>query len=160
MTRLSLCALLLLCPAVASAWPGVVLSVHDGDTVTIAPAGDAGCPMRIRLYGIDAPELEQDGGIASRDHLHGLLPQGAAVEVIPKGEDRYGRTVALIARDGHVVNSGMVADGQAWVFTKYCRDAMCKRWHEAQKDAARRKTGIWKARRPVAPWKWRHQKTG
>lgn len=63
-------------PLPAHAWPGTVLDVHDGDTVTVAPMGDVRVPMQLRLYGIDAPELEQKGGPQSRDHLLSLVRPG------------------------------------------------------------------------------------
>ena len=46
-------------PFSAHAWSATVLDVHDGDTVTVAPMGDVRVPIKLRLYGIDAPELEQ-----------------------------------------------------------------------------------------------------
>ena len=49
-------------PLPAYAWPGTVLDVHDGDRMIVAPMGDVRTPLKIRLYGIDAPELEQKGG--------------------------------------------------------------------------------------------------
>jgi len=43
---------------------GTVTSVHDGDTITLNT--DSGA-KKIRLAGIDAPEIKQPYGIASRD---------------------------------------------------------------------------------------------
>lgn len=63
-------------PLPAYAWPGTVLDVHDGDTMTVAPMGDVRTPLKIRLYGIDAPELEQKGGPQSREHLRSLVQPG------------------------------------------------------------------------------------
>ena len=62
MLRISLLIVALTFPLPAYAWPGTVLDVHDGDTMTVAPMGDVRTPLKIRLYGIDAPELEQKGG--------------------------------------------------------------------------------------------------
>ena len=86
-------------PLPAYAWPGTMLDVHDGDTMTVAPMGDVRVPINIRLYGIDAPELEQRGGPQSRDHLRALVQTGQGVEVIKMSTDKYGRTVALVATD-------------------------------------------------------------
>lgn len=147
--------LCLLWPAMAGAWPAQVMRVHDGDTVLVAPTYDTTSPMRLRLYGIDAPELRQPGGKASKAALKTLLPAGAAIEVIPRGEGKYGRSVALISHDGRIVNGLMVESGHAWVYAKYCRDALCRQWNRAQKEAARQRLGLWAGEKPVAPWQWR-----
>lgn len=76
MLRISLLIVALAFPLPAYAWPGTVLDVHDGDTMTVAPMGDVRTPLKIRLYGIDAPELEQKGGPQSRDHLLSLVRPG------------------------------------------------------------------------------------
>ena len=78
-------------PFSAHAWSATVLDVHDGDTVTVAPMGDVRVPIKLRLYGIDAPELEQKGGPQSRDHLLSLVRPGQGVEVIKMSTDKYGR---------------------------------------------------------------------
>ena len=44
---------------------GKVVSVHDGDTVT--GRTDDGQTLKVRLQGIDAPELKQPFGSSSRD---------------------------------------------------------------------------------------------
>ena len=67
-------------PFSAHAWSATVLDVHDGDTVTVAPMGDVRVPIKLRLYGIDAPELEQKGGPQSRDHLLSLVRPGQGVQ--------------------------------------------------------------------------------
>ena len=54
-------------PLPAYAWPGTVLDVHDGDTMTVAPMGDVRVPIKLRLYGIDAPEAVKEmplGGVS------------------------------------------------------------------------------------------------
>ena len=61
MLRILLLIVALAFPLPAYAWPGTLLDVHDGDTMTVAPMGDVRTPLKIRLYGIDAPELEQKG---------------------------------------------------------------------------------------------------
>ncbi|MFP5223051.1 MAG: thermonuclease family protein [Acidobacteriota bacterium] len=132
--------------AQAWAYTALVEHVHDGDTVTV----DA---TRVRLYGIDAPELAQAGGKASRDYLSSLV-EGARVEVIPKDIDAYGRTVAVLRLpDGRDVNALMVAGGQAWVYKHYCHNCYALELSEA---VARFKgLGLWSGKRPVPPWVWR-----
>lgn len=154
---LPLVFVLLLSPSLAHAWPGAVMSIQDGDTLTVAPAGDTDCPVSVRLYGIDAPETQQAHGESATIALAELLPGGAMVEVIPMDTDKYGRVVALVAHAGKVVNGAMVAAGHAWVYAKYCRAAMCSGWYAAQKKAVAAKAGLWAGDAPQAPWVWRRK---
>lgn len=83
------------------------IHVHDGDTIGRGPD-------RIRLWGIDAPELKASGGIASRDFLRRMI-SGRALSCDMIERDRYGRRVMRCAlpngtdiackllRSGHVV---------------------------------------------------------
>ena len=76
-------------------YPGVVDRVHDGDTIYIRL--DAGFDLtiyaRVRVYGINAPELDSDAGKQARDYAEQLLPAGAAVQVVSHGWDKYGGRV-------------------------------------------------------------------
>lgn len=62
---------------------GIVLSNHDGDTVTIlCDCGLDETPIReARIYGIQAPELHEPGGPEARDALSGMIPYGTLVRV-------------------------------------------------------------------------------
>ena len=77
---------------VAWAWPGVATHVSDGDTVWVQPE-QGGEAQKIRLLGIDAPEICQAWGPQSRDALQGLL-QGQTVDVKGRNRDTYGRLLA------------------------------------------------------------------
>ena len=154
MLRISLLIVALAFPLPAYAWPGTVLDVHDGDTMTVAPRGDVRVPIKIRLYGIDAPELEQKGGPQSRDHLLALVQPGQNVEVIPMSVDQYSRTVALIATD-RVLNADMLEAGQAWAYPQYCKAAFCKDWQKLEREAKAARLGLWSRKKPTPPWKWR-----
>jgi len=72
---------------------GKVVSVHDGDTVTVRT--DDGQTLKVRLQGIDAPELRQPFGSRSRDELSALV-KGKPVTLIEHGRDKYGRTLANV----------------------------------------------------------------
>src|SRR3546814_16497667 len=74
-----------------------VLWVHDGDTLGVSCG--SGKPVKIRVADIDAPELEQAYGLASRDALASRV-QGQHVILHPRARDRYGRTVATIEQIG------------------------------------------------------------
>ena len=130
----------------AWAFNGTVSGVRDGDTVTVSG-------KRVRLFGIDAPELSQPGGEDARDFLASHA-QGRTVRVEKKDRDDYGRVVGVVLLpDGTELNALMVKSGHAWVYTKYCRD--CYGLQLAQAFAKARKLGLWAGERPVPPWKWR-----
>jgi endonuclease YncB( thermonuclease family) len=102
------------------AWPGVVTHVSDGDTLWVQPV-HGGEAQKIRLLGIDAPEICQTWGPQARDALHALL-QGQTVEVQGHHRDSYGRTLAQLTRQGHDVGAWMVMQGHAWSY-RYKRQA-------------------------------------
>ncbi len=157
MKKIVMAACLWLCgAATALAWTGTVQNVHDGDTVNIAPGGDEENLVAVRLYGLDAPELDQAGGVESGQYLHALLPQGAEVEIIPYGVDAYGRALGLIVRNARTVNATMLAAGQAWLYERYCKASFCRKWKKLQQEARDEKKGLWNGE-AVPPWEWRRK---
>ena len=142
----------------ALAWEGMVRAVHDGDTVTLAPGGACNSSLSIRLYGIDAPELGQAGGPESREALARILPPESLVEVVPLGQDRYNRVVALLIRKGKNVNARMLESGHAWLFKRYCRAKFCREWARMEKSARSARRGLWADEAAVPPWQWRKQR--
>lgn len=153
-TRRRVAALVvLLCVGVAPAladFCGRVVNVHDGDTVTILSGG---VERRVRLVGIDAPERGQPHGSAARRGLAARIA-GRDVQVIERGADSYGRTLARLRIGGADVNALQVRDGFAWVFRRFENDpALIALEDEAR--AARR--GLWRDPEPVPPWVWRER---
>ena len=49
----------------ALAWLGRVVSVSDGDTISVEPVG-GGARVKVRLHGIDCPERRPAYGEAAR----------------------------------------------------------------------------------------------
>ena len=108
--------------AMGWAWTGRVVGIVDGDTIT---ALRHGCDqVKIRLYGIDAPESGQPFGKASKRYLSSMV-LGQSVEVEVMDTDRYGRTVARIFADGDDVNAAQLRSGHAWLYKQYCKDWAC-----------------------------------
>jgi micrococcal nuclease len=110
-------ALLMACAlqaGAAQAWRGTVTRVSDGDTLWLRPA-HGGKPVKVRIDGIDAPEICQAGGRASRKALAARV-SGRRLEVFTRGRDDYGRTVAALELDGEDVAGWMVSQGHAWAY--------------------------------------------
>ena len=131
-----------------------VTSVHDGDTLRAIDASKV--EHKVRLLGIDAPEIGQPFGTVSRDPLTSLT-KGKAVEVFVDDRDRYGRVLARLEVGGVDVNRQMVTDGLAWHFTRYSDDADLL---AAETEARAAKRGLWRDPGPIAPWDWRAGEAG
>ena len=77
-------------PPITETFTGPVTKVHDGDSIHITPKGKK--RVIIRLAGIDAPEIKQPFGIASRDKLRSMILNRTAKAKCHK-VDRYKRQV-------------------------------------------------------------------
>ncbi len=128
---------------------GRVVSVHDGDTLTVLIDRRQ---VRVRLIGIDAPELRQPFGTRSRQSLSDLcFGKTAALDV--RGQDRYKRTLAHVTCAGTDANSEQVRRGYAWTFVRYARRDSPLLALENEARSAHR--GLWQDSAPVPPWDWR-----
>jgi len=137
-----------------SAQKGVVLRVSDGDTIRVRTGKEE---VKIRLYGIDAPESTQEGGAEATEFLKDLL-LSEQVEFYTLDVDRYERQVAIVVLpNGKIVQDILLQTGLVWVYTKYCKVERCSDWKRMEKQAKNKKIGIWAAN-PVPPWDWRKDK--
>ena len=111
LTSLSL-SLLLCAPAGAAKLTGQVLRVIDGDSL-VFQSDKSDKPLEVRLKDIDAPEGCQPGGEEARDYLQSKV-MGQTVQLVTRGRDSYGRTLAVLRVGGADFNERMVAEGHAW----------------------------------------------
>jgi micrococcal nuclease len=122
---------------------GRVVRVLDGDTYEVLTRSQ---PVRVRLRGVDAPELSQPFGWETADSVTRLLG-GQQVWLTRQGIDIYGRTLAGLrvvtpARPGGVaLDSLLVVRGWAWAWDPTRRVA--GRVAE-QASAQRAGLGLWK----------------
>ena len=131
---------------------GRVVNVSDGDTLTLRVETKQ---VKVRLDAIDAPERGQAYGRRSQESLAELCAKRTA-RVVPKGVDRYGRTVGIIVCDGVEANSEQVKRGMAWVFDRYApRNSPL---YGLQREAQATRRGLWSDPRPIAPWDWRQRR--
>ena len=101
---------------VAETITGKVISVADGDTITILVDKTK---HRIRLAEIDAPELKgQPYGKASKAHLSALVYNKLVLVEYTK-KDRYGRLIGTVTSQKVNVNEAMVIAGLAWHYKLY-----------------------------------------
>ncbi|WP_428897462.1 Endonuclease YncB [Parelusimicrobium proximum] len=131
---------------------GSVIKISDGDTLTLLSEGRE--EIKVRLYGIDAPETGQDYGTASKNYLSSLIA-GRYVEADIIDIDQYGRSVGVVFADEEAVNAKMAAEGYAWVYTNYCKIKSCEEWQDLQDTAKENRKGLWRQNKQTPPWKWR-----
>ena len=112
-----------------------VTRVFDGDTVWVQPLA-GGRARKLRLDGLDAPEICQAGGEASRDVLaQRVLRQ--RVTVSERRRDDYGRGLARLTHGDEDVGGWLVSMGHAWSY-RWRNSAGPYQPQEASALAARR----------------------
>mgnify|MGYP000303399359 FL=1 len=134
------------------------VKVSDGDTLNVQKVENGKFVeevMKIRMFGIDAPEKTQDYGIESKQALEKLV-NGKTLEIEEKNRDRYGRTVAVVYVNGKNVNEEMVKNGNAWWYQEY--DKKDTKMQAYQENAKKNKLGLFGKRGYVEPWNYRKEK--
>ncbi len=123
-----------------------ITRITDGDTVqAITPEGTK---LRVRLYGIDAPETPKGKipgepfGNDSRDYLVTLVSQ-KTVRVEIRDIDRYRRMVAILWLDDRNVNQEMIAAGMAEAYGEYLKSPYRSPFLQAEQGAKAQGKGIW-----------------
>ena len=139
-------------PAEAAELQGRVISIADGDTLTVLTPDKS--QIKIRLVEIDAPESGQPYGKKAKQALSDLV-FGQNVTVQYKAKDRYGRILGRVFIDELDVNLRLVELGAAWAYDQYLTDPNIK---QAEKRARDSKAGLWAlpTHQIMAPWDWRH----
>jgi endonuclease YncB( thermonuclease family) len=136
---------------------GLVVAVHDGDTITVLDRQDR--QHRIRIAGIDAPESGQPYGRAAKNALaRRVHHRWVRIEVVKL--DHYGRTVGKVTETGRDVGRDQVAAGMAWwlrVFADEQSPEDQRLYAEAQASARDRRRGLWRDPAPIEPWQWRRE---
>ena len=125
-----------------------MVGVSDGDTITLLVDKKT---IKIRLEGIDAPEAKQSFGTRSKQALSDMVFDKEVV-IRKTGQDRYGRSLGFVTRDGIDINSKMIQDGWAWHYEKYNQDS---KFADLERQARAAKRGLWAEPNPLAPWDFR-----
>jgi micrococcal nuclease len=101
-------------------YKALVTSVYDGDTITVDL--QLGCDVvlrnqKIRLYGINTPELRGDSrndGLAARDFLREyVLNKTVTLKTIKDKSGKYGRLLGIIYTDEKNINELLISEGYA-----------------------------------------------
>jgi endonuclease YncB( thermonuclease family) len=155
LTGLSLAAL---APFGQAATAATVLSIGDGDTISVLERGQK---LKVRLACIDAPETAQSPyGMASRNQLKALLPLGSTVSLRVQAVDRYGRSVAEVIGSKGKVNLAMVQSGQAFVYRQYLSRCDRGAYLAAERQAQAQRLGVWAVPGGITrPWDFRRRRS-
>ena len=144
---------------------GVVKKVVDGDTVQVITS--EGTRLKIRLYGIDAPEIShvnEKTGVVSKpgqpygEEAYRALESkvlGKRVKVQIMDIDRYHRIVAVLYLDNRDINREMVRQGYAWAYREYLRGPYASEYIDAEREARSSRLGLWQQMNPQPPWEFR-----
>lgn len=117
-------------PATSDEGPCRILSVVDGDTVTLM-CGESGIG-RARILGYDTPEKYApkclDEFLAAERAgwaLRTLIQKADQIEITHQGSDQYGRTLVVVTLDGLDVARAMIRAGHARQYAGGLRGSWC-----------------------------------
>ncbi|EAL3904590.1 thermonuclease family protein [Campylobacter upsaliensis] len=136
---------------------GKVSKVIDGDTIELLAKTSKENPynhiikLKIRLYGIDAPELKQAYGKEAKEYLSALVLK-QEVSLIIENKDKYERIVGTIFLKGKDINKEMVKNGYAHAY-----ESFSKKYLAEQADAKMFKLGLWQDEKAVKPSEFRRK---
>lgn len=134
--------------AQAETLQGTCVAVYDGDTLTLM-VGDS--KEKIRLLGIDAPEMKQaPWGAQSRDFARSLaLNKQVRIETDVQPRDRYGRLLGYAYVGDTFINLELIRQGHAVLLTYPPNVKYVERFTAAQTEARSKGLGIWNPKSPL-----------
>ncbi len=146
-----------------------VTQVNDGNIISIRVKSFAGIPLkieRVRLIGIDAPELKQEQwGRPAKKYLKKLISENdwvVNVEFDVQRRDNYGRIPAYLwNKKGELINEKLLEAGLAVLYTQPPNVKYVDRLSAAEKKAQSEKAGLWKnggLKETPEQWRKKHQR--
>ncbi|MDR1832965.1 MAG: thermonuclease family protein [Fusobacteriaceae bacterium] len=127
-----------------------VINVHDGDTFTVDVGGKR---QRIRMYAIEAPELNQSYGRQSQRYLAQRI-EGETVDIEKIDIDQYNRILGRVYFKGDDINLEMIREGNAWFYRGY-KPTKEDVYRKTETEAKNARKGFWRERNPVYPLEWK-----
>jgi micrococcal nuclease len=132
---------------------GTVTKVSDGDTIHVTTPEQT--KLRVRLYGVDAPETPkinqrtghvnkpgQPYGEESWKALEGkIIGQQIRLDIIDI--DQYKRMVGIIWLGNRNINLEMIQEGYAEAYVEYLKEPYRTQFIRAEKEAQSARRGIW-----------------
>lgn len=129
--------------------------VQDGDSLKLIPDGETE-EIRVRLYGIDAPEKGQEFSNQSREQLR-KLTQKKNIRVEVQDIDHYGRYIGKVYVGSTYVNQEMLRTGLAWYYGHHADNDKDTDLQKAQQSAQKADKGLWSNPNAVSPRQFREK---
>ena len=132
---------------------GTVTKVSDGDTIQVTTPEQT--KLRVRLYGMDAPETpkpdQETGRVNKPGQPYGKESWKALEEKIGNKQvkleiidiDRYKRMVGMVWVGSRNINLEMVREGYAEAYTEFLKRPYRSQFLAAQQEAKSARRGIW-----------------
>lgn len=150
---------------------GTVTKVSDGDTIHVTDS--LGTRVKVRFYGMDAPETEKSNKkthkISKAGQLYGEEAFQALREKVDRQHvrlevtdiDKYKRSVCIVWLGDRNINLEMVQEGWAWAYRQYLDRPYVSEYIKAEEQARSQRLGLWQQLNPQPPWEFRKsQKKG
>lgn len=116
-----------------------VTRVIDGDTFEIETG------EKVRLIGINAPEISDIFGVESKEYLIQLI-EGKEVELLDDNlsnkTDRYNRLLKYVILNGEDINNKLIINGYVFAYLKYNFEKS-ELYKESQILASKNGIGMW-----------------
>ncbi len=135
----------------ASSLFGRVIEVNSGDVITVF---NLNRPVRVKLLGVDAPEMDQAFGDVAKKHLSDLVYDKSVV-VEYSGITSDGSLAGRVLLNSTDIGAQMIRDGAAWFdlhnFSRL-NEADREVYQQSEQAARSERRGLWQAENPTAPW--------
>ncbi|HJP91969.1 MAG TPA: thermonuclease family protein [Pyrinomonadaceae bacterium] len=141
------------CDVQAASLFGRVIEVQSGDVITIF---NLNRPVRVKLLGVDAPEMDQAFGDVAKKHLSDLVSD-QSVQVEYSGISADGSIAGRVLLNSTDIGAQMIRDGAAWFDpnNQTQLSATDREVYQQSEQAARGEhRGLWQAENPTAPWEF------
>jgi endonuclease YncB( thermonuclease family) len=130
---------------------GKVVQVFDGDTLTLEEPKKK--QLKLRLFGIDAPEIHQPFGKKAKEALADKVSgKTVRVEIMEMG--RTGHAIGKVFFDRRHINMEMVKEGFAWDEVHFDKG---REYVNAEIEAKSKGRGLWADAKAIPPWEFRRQ---
>src|SRR5215216_4030429 len=132
---------------------GKVIEVNSGDVLTVF---NLNRPVRVKLLGVDAPEMNQAFGDVAKKHLSDLV-QDKSVLVEYSGIAADSSLTGRVLLSTTDIGAQMIRDGAAWFdVNNMSRLSVSDRdvYQQSELAARNERRGLWQAENPTAPWEF------
>lgn len=130
---------------------GKVIEVNSGDVITIF---NLNRPVRVKLVGVDAPEMNQAFGDVAKKHLTDLVFDRAVLVQYSGISSDSSLTGRVLLNDADI-GAQMIRDGVAW-FDPNESDRLAATdrevYQQSEQAARNERRGLWQQASPTAPW--------